>query len=278
LAAVESDMTSLTREVRFSVDRDWAGHVAGSRAVTNSWAGWPSAVGLVPYLCLRATVAGDPDRFTGLLCNVAILDDLLRRHAIPHTAEALKAYGWRISAERLLQEVWRAVAECPLPCGPMVALELCSTPSLRYAIRREKPHMVFLTQQFEFSAAHRLRAPGLSDDENRRIFGRCDNPAGHGHNYLVEVTLAGLPDERTGALVSLPRFEAIVKEHVIERLDHKHLNEDTPEFREVVPTVENLARVIFRMLEPHLRQWGLRSVRVWETAKTWAEYSQDAGD
>ena len=89
-------MVRLTREVRFSVDRDWAGHVEFSRPVTNSWGGWPSAVGLVPYLQLRATVVGEPDPRTGYLCNISVLDDLLRRHAIPLVADELRAHGWQI--------------------------------------------------------------------------------------------------------------------------------------------------------------------------------------
>lgn len=265
-------MIRLTREVRFSVDRDWAGHVEFSRPVTNSWGGWPSAVGLVPYLQLRATVAGEPDPATGYVCNISVIDQILRQHAIPHTAESLRQHGWRLAAERLLMDVWRAVsAEAP-PRAPLVQLELLATPHLRYRIVREAPTMVLLTQQFEFSAAHRLHCPALSEEDNRRTFGKCNNPSGHGHNYLVEVTVAGVPDEKTGAVLPLPRFEQIVKERVIDVLDHKHLNEDTEQFRTVNPSVENIARVIWSMLAPHVAPARLHAVRVYETPKTWAEY------
>jgi 6-pyruvoyltetrahydropterin/6-carboxytetrahydropterin synthase len=265
-------MIRLTREVRFSVDRDWAGHVEFSRPVTNSWAGWPSAVGLVPYLCLRATVAGRPDPLTGYLCNIRTLDELLRRHAIPHAAEQLERHGWRLPAERLLADVWKRVAPRTPPAATLVELELVATPCLRYAVKRELPDMVLLTQQFEFSAAHRLHCPALSDEQNRATFGKCNNPNGHGHNYLLEVTLAGRPDERTGALLPLPRFEEIVKAQVIDALDHKHLNADTPQFRTVNPSVENIARVIWEMLAGRFAPAALHRVRVWETPKTWAEY------
>ncbi|MEW6197798.1 MAG: 6-carboxytetrahydropterin synthase [Planctomycetota bacterium] len=266
-------MIRLTREVRFSVDRDWAGHVEFTRPVTNSFGGWPSAVGIVPYLRLRATVAGEPDPVTGYLCNIAILDDLLRRHAIPFAAESLREHGWRMSAEHLLGHIWeRVLPELPL-AAPLVALELCPTPHLRYAIRRENPAMVLLTQQFEFSAAHRLHCPQFSEDENRHTFGKCNNPNGHGHNYVVEVTVAGEPDARTGAVLPLPRFEQVVKERVIDRLDHTHLNADTAEFRTINPSVENIARVIWGLLAEHVSPATLHSVRVWETPKTWAEYA-----
>jgi 6-pyruvoyltetrahydropterin/6-carboxytetrahydropterin synthase len=266
-------MIRLTREVRFSVDRDWAGRVEFSRPVSNSWGGWPSAVGVVPYLRLRATVAGEPDPLTGYLCNISVLDELLRRHAIPQTAGALERHGWRISAERLLQDIWQRVASAAPAGAPLVQLELGVTPCLRYAIQREKPYMVLLTQQFEFSAAHRLHCPQLSEAENRQTFGKCNNPRGHGHNYMVEVTVAGEPDVKTGAVLPLPRFEEIVKQRVIDRLDHQHLNEDTEEFRTVNPSVENIARVIWGLLEAHVAPANLHHVRVWETAKTWAEYA-----
>jgi 6-pyruvoyltetrahydropterin/6-carboxytetrahydropterin synthase len=266
-------MIRLTREVRFSVDRDWAGHVESSRPVTNSYAGWPSAVGIVPYLRLRATVIGEPDPATGYLCNITIIDDLLRHHAIPFAADALREHGWHMPAEHLLDHIWQPVVAATPPGAALAALELCVTPYLRYAIHREHPAMILLTQQFEFAAAHRLHCPQLSDEDNRRTFGKCDNPHGHGHNYLLEVAVAGVPDAKTGALLPLPHFEQVVKERVIDRLDHKHLNEDTAEFCTVNPTVENIARVIWGLLADHVAPAKLHHVRVWETAKTCAEYA-----
>lgn len=267
-------MIRLTREVRFSVDRDWAGRIGFSRPVTNSWAGWPSAVGLVPYLRLRVTVAGEPDPLSGYLCNIARLDRLLRERAIPYAAVQLQRRGWRVHAEQLLAAVWGQVEPRTPPGTALVRLELLATPYLRYAIERESSPMILLTQQFEFSAAHRLHCPELSDEENRRLFGRCNNPNGHGHNYLLDVTVAGEPDATTGTLIPLPRLEQIVQEFVIEPLDHKHLNHDTGQFHNLNPSVENIARVIWGLLAPHLPpSTRLHSVRVYETPKTWAEYS-----
>ena len=268
-------MIRLAREVRFSVDRDWAGHIEFSRPITNSWAGWPSAVGLVPYLRLRATVCGEPDPTTGLLCNIQVLDDLLRRHAIPRTAEVLRDHGWRFSAERLLVDIWQGVARHAPQHAPLIHLELLPTPFLRYAIVREEPNMVMLTQQFEFSAAHRLHCRTLSEEENRRVFGKCNNPNGHGHNYVVEVTVSGTPDENTGTVLPLPHFEQVVKELVIDRLDHTHLNAETAEFSELNPSVENITRVIWGLLVERLSPARLAKVRVYETPKTWAECSAD---
>ncbi len=265
-------MIRLSREVRFSADRDWAGRVEFSRPVTNSWGGWPSAVGLVPYLVMRATVTGLPDPVTGYLCNITLLDQLLRRHAIPYACQKLSECGWRLPAERLVRDVWRQIVPLAPQGAPLETLTLLVTPHLNYAIHQRDPHMISMTQQFEFSAAHRLHCSQLSNEENRRTFGKCNNPNGHGHNYLLDVTIAGEPDEATGVLLPLPRFEQLVKEHVIDRLDHTHLNEDTAEFRTVNPSVENIARVIWGMLADRVGPARLQRVRVWETPKTWAEY------
>ena len=131
--------------------------------------------------------------------------------------------------------------------------------------------MVFLTQQFEFSAAHRLHSAQMSAQQNHQVFGKCNNPSGHGHNYLLEVAVAGVPDGRTGAVLSLPRFEQTVKERVIDRLDHMHLNTDVAEFHDLNPSVENIACVIWKLLEGHVAPAKLHRIRVWETAKTCAE-------
>ena len=136
--------------------------------------------------------------------------------------------------------------------------------------------MIRLSQKFEFSASHRLHSPNLSAEENRQCFGKCNNPLGHGHNYEVQVTLAARDTDASGSLAKLPQFESIVSRVVIDRFDHKNLNEEVDEFRELIPTVENIAMVIFRLLKPHLTHGAtkLAAVTVWETPKTWCEYSE----
>lgn len=135
--------------------------------------------------------------------------------------------------------------------------------------------MIRLSQKFEFSAAHRLHNPNLSDEDNQRLFGKCNNAAWHGHNYELQVTLAAQP-EHDGLLANLPGIEEIVARTVIDRFDHKNLNLQVPEFSDVIPTVENIARTIFRLLQPKLQSGSrkLASVTVWETPKTWCEYSE----
>ena len=132
---------------------------------------------------------------------------------------------------------------------------------------------VVVRQMFEFSAAHRLHVPGLSDAENESIFGKCNNPAGHGHNYRVEPAVGVDPSNpmRVGDL------ERIVDETVIERFDHKHLNDQTTEFATdggLNPSVENIAKVCFELLRDPIAAGGgtLRAVSVWETDRTSCTY------
>jgi 6-pyruvoyltetrahydropterin/6-carboxytetrahydropterin synthase len=266
------------REIRFSIDRDWARAAHGEDGfaqalpVTNSFGGWPSAVGIAPYLVLRIIVSGQPDPVTGYLVNIADLDHLLRQQAIPLAARRLSIEGVRLTGERLAAELWGHIAPLvPSPCH-LGALALWTTPYLSYALVAEAPTMVEVTQCFEFSASHRLHVPDLSPAENRHVFGKCNHLHGHGHNYRLEVTVAGPLAEQTGQVIALPQFEDVVRREVIERFDHVHLNADLPEFARLNPSVENIARTIWGLLHGKLSPATLRRVRVWETAKTYAEY------
>ncbi len=267
----------LMREIRFSIDRDWAraAHGAdgfeGALPVTNAWGGWPSAVGIAPYLVLRITVAGVPDPVTGYLVNIQDLDHLLRRQAIPMAAHRLNDEGVGLTGESLLRAVWDEVpARVPARCRAE-SLALWTTPYLSYAIVAGDSSMVELTQCFEFSASHRLHVASMSADQNRHVFGKCNNPSGHGHNYRVEVTVAGEVTKPTGRVLELPMFEETVRREVIDRFDHKHLNADVAEFSELNPSVENIAQAIWGLLCDKLAPARLQRIRVWETAKTYAE-------
>ncbi len=269
------------REIRFSIDRDWATAAHGqdgferAHPIANSWGGWPSAVGIAPFLVLRVTVSGIPDPVTGYLINIQELDQLLRNQAIPLTARQLHQKGVRLTGEALVRGIWECIARAsPSPCSPE-RLQLWTTPFLSYAVAAKDSAMIELTQCFEFSASHRLHVESMSPEENRQCFGKCNNPNGHGHNYQVEVTVGRTKVGDDGVVLSLPRFEDIVKREVIDRLDHTHLNADVPEFAGVNPSVENIARTVWNYLSGKTGEAVLRKVRVWETAKTYAEYCGD---
>ncbi len=132
--------------------------------------------------------------------------------------------------------------------------------------------MVEVTQSFEFSAGHQLWCDEFSEAQNRRLFGKCSNPNGHGHNYVVEVTLGGSPDKTTGSVINLEELSHIVNERVIGPFDHKFLNRECADFASLNPSVENIARVIWQRLVDHFDQAKLTKVRVWETPKTSATY------
>lgn len=133
---------------------------------------------------------------------------------------------------------------------------------------------ISLTRRYHFSASHRLHTPKLSEAENRRIYGKCSNPYGHGHNYVVEVTLAGPVDPETGMIANLAELDPFVQREVIEPFDHKFLNEEVPEFRTEVATTENLCREIFRRLKnfPAAR---VEKIRVEETSKNSFEMADE---
>lgn len=138
--------------------------------------------------------------------------------------------------------------------------------------------MISLTRCYRFPAAHVLAIPTESDAENERIYGKCANPAGHGHDYGVEVTVAGPLDPRTGRLIDPSRLDAIFEQRVARRLAHRMLNE-LPLFRErdLVPTAENIARVVFEQLEAPVAAAGaarLRRVRVLETRRNSFVYGE----
>jgi GTP cyclohydrolase IA len=134
---------------------------------------------------------------------------------------------------------------------------------------RRAPYLV--SRREAFNAAHQLRDPRRPEDENRRLFGKCVNV--HGHNYLLEVTVAGDPDPSTGYVVDLKSLSDLICREIIDHVDHRNLNTDVPWLAGRIPTAENLAAAFWARLEPHLPTDALRAVRVWETEKNWAEYT-----
>jgi 6-pyruvoyltetrahydropterin/6-carboxytetrahydropterin synthase len=159
-----------------------------------------------------------------------------------------------------LKEAW--------PGASLEAIALSLSPYQSWQVFAKEPQMIRLSQKFEFSASHRLHNPSLSDAVNADTYGKCNNPNGHGHNYELQVTLRS-----AGEAIDVPGFERTVSDTVIARFDHKNLNVELPEFRDLIPTVENIAMTIFRLLKSKFAG-KLASVTVWETPKTWCEYSE----
>jgi 6-pyruvoyltetrahydropterin/6-carboxytetrahydropterin synthase len=267
-------MFQLSREVRFTVnaaDVTDGGPSHPAEKPFNSFAGFPSMRGLGSYVSVQVTLAGALDRCSQYLLNIRDIDALVRQKAIPLVTAAYREQNRWPAA--LAVDLFERLALSGGPSLQSVRLNL--SPFLSYSAHVSELPMVRLTQRFEFSASHRLHNPELPDSENREIFGKCNNPNGHGHNYELAVTLVGVPDS-SGLLIDIPAFEKIVAETVIDRFDHRHLNLELPEFADLIPTVENIAMVIHRLLKPRLesRHARLTGVTVWETPKTWCEYSE----
>jgi 6-pyruvoyltetrahydropterin/6-carboxytetrahydropterin synthase len=131
---------------------------------------------------------------------------------------------------------------------------------------------IALTRRYRFAASHRLHSAALSEAENERIYGKCNSPYGHGHNYAVEVTVTGPVDEYTGMIANLGDLDPFVQREVIEAFDYKYLNEDVAEFQAIVPTTENVCREIYRRLAK-FQVARLERVRIEETSKNSFEYS-----
>ena len=132
--------------------------------------------------------------------------------------------------------------------------------------------IVYLTRRAVFSAAHRLHSPKLSDEENRQLFGKCNHPHGHGHNYVLEVTIRGEVDPATGIVMNLADLKTAISETVEAEVDHRHLNHDCPSFRGINPTSENLVVVFWKLLQARLPKGALYELKLHETENNVAIY------
>jgi 6-pyruvoyltetrahydropterin/6-carboxytetrahydropterin synthase len=280
----------LTREVRFAVDltAEEGRPVAGS----NGYAGKPpvSGIGQV-YHAIQVTVTGEPDPGDGYLVNIKDVDTAVRERAVPLVKEAVRQVvragcddtgRGHLGGGGLIRDAADALADS-FPPHEVVDVSLSLSPLTRL---HATPHdrMVRLKHTFEFAASHRLHNPAHDDATNRKVFGKCNNSHGHGHNYQVEVCVAGEPDA-DGFVVNFYDLERVVDEHVITPLDHKHLNVEVPEFMDATPgrlnpSVEHIAKVCHdRLVGPvadlAAGRGRLEAVTVWETPKTWCEYRAD---
>ncbi len=259
-------MLLLTRTVRFCVGE--APHEAATPR-SNTFAAWPSMRGLGRYYEIEAACAGEPDPRTGYFLNIRTIDEAVRSAALPLIREAVRqrpsAEPWAL-VERLLRSVSERLG------GSVRELAWRLTPFYCVSMEERRMPRCLIRQQFEFAASHRLHCPDLTAEENRLLFGKCNNERGHGHNYRVEVAVE--IDPREPRDFNLPLLEAIVSRSLIERFDHKYLNEDCAEFAGVSPSVENIARVAYGLLREDLARAGLdlRRVTIWETEKTGCTY------
>lgn len=262
-------MVLLSRAVRFCVEPE------PMPDGPNGFGGRPPMRALGAYFEIEVVCQGPPDPQTGYLVDIGTIDRAVRAIAPPAIRAAL--FGGRpAEPAAVLSSMTEQIATALAPARiARVRWRLTPTYSLEMegdAMPGDTPR-VRIRQQFEFAAAHRLHVPALSDEENRSLFGKCNNPSGHGHNYRVEA--AADTELRSDApAFTLTDLEDAVERAIIERFDHKHLNRDTEEFRERNPSVEHIAQVCYERLCEAVDPARARvhSVTVWETEKTCATY------
>jgi 6-pyruvoyltetrahydropterin/6-carboxytetrahydropterin synthase len=226
------------------------------------------------YVC-EATVKGRVDPKTGIVVNLVDVKQTLKGVVGPLDRAHLN-YDDPVfraltpTTERLARELWRRLA--PRLEGCELSRVRLHENRMRYVEYTGEDAMVYVTRRVEFNAAHRLHSRVLSDEENMRIFGKCNNPKGHGHNYELEVTVRGAIDEKTGMVIGLGDLDGVIQQEIVERYDHKNLNLDLEEFRTVNPTSEEFARVIWRRLAPRFTTPALYKIRLVETSNNAFEY------
>lgn len=132
--------------------------------------------------------------------------------------------------------------------------------------------MVYVTRKANFSASHRLYNPAWPDEKNNAVFGKCNNPNGHGHNYDIEVTVVGDPPADTGMVIDLKKLGDILEREVVDKVDHKHMNLDVDFLKGVIPTAENMAVAFWKILKPKITEGRLYSIKLYESTNNLVEY------
>jgi 6-pyruvoyltetrahydropterin/6-carboxytetrahydropterin synthase len=132
--------------------------------------------------------------------------------------------------------------------------------------------LVYLTRREHFNGAHRLFNPAWSEEKNSEVFGKCANKNWHGHNFDLFVTVKGEPDPGTGFVINAHELSGILKKQVVDKLDHKNYNLDVPELTGVMPSIENISMLIWKWVEPHLKNCRLHCVKLVETENIYVEY------
>lgn len=233
---------------------------------------------------LDVTVGGEIAPRQGIVVNIKEIDRLVKERILtvfdgkflnrqvpdfcerPATSENLAAF---IASE---------LAPHLPSCVTLQEIRLEETPLLSVAWRApgnetKEPIPMQLTRVYEFAASHRLHSPHLSEAENRELFGKCNYPHGHGHNYLLEVTVAGPVEEASGRIVDPEALDRAVHREVVDRYDHRHLNYDIPELEGLIPSTEVVTKVVWQRLQDHIPAPArLSRVVIRETARNFFEY------
>ncbi len=258
------------RQVRFSINpflpKDSEGY--------NSFASQPAGEGLSIFFELSVEVSGEVESSTGFVVNVIDIDKNVRKFVVPNFAERIRE-SYRqckhiglLGIGGLLRSVWGQLDD-KFGAARISQISLKLNPFRKVTIESKDCKMIYFSEKFEFAATHKLWNDEFSDERNFEVFGKCANPTGHGHNYVVEVTTK-VPEGEDG--FSIGDFEKTVDDELIKVLDHKNLNVDVGEFGKTNPTIENISAFAWGKLADKFGEAVLHCVTVWETDKTYCSY------
>jgi len=263
-------MYKLTRQVRFSVNPFLS---EGSRGY-NSYASKPAGDGLSIFFELSVELSGSIDPATGFVVNVSEIDSNVREFVVPNFAERIKK-NFQVAKHTGLPEIaellrctWNRLIG-KFETAKLSKLSLKLNPFRKIAISSKDINMVYFSEKFEFAAMHKLWNDDFSEQQNLEVFGKCANPNGHGHNYIVEVTIQ-MPASRNDLRIG--DFEKIVDNELIQLVDHKNLNADVEQLSPKNPTVENIVSFAWNQLAGKFGKAKLHRVTVWENDKTYCSY------
>jgi 6-pyruvoyltetrahydropterin/6-carboxytetrahydropterin synthase len=269
-------MVRLGRQVRFSIDPFLEHDSPGF----NSYASKPAGEGLGIFLELTIELVGPVAPQTGLLVNVSDIDRTVRQFAVPVFAGRIREHlrqGEHIDLRAAAQMLWLARERLRdrFEAARVDALTVKLNPFRTLAMDTKEPGLMYFSEKFEFAATHKLWSDGFSARQNVEVFGKCANPTGHGHNYIVEVTIRTPTD---GPAFKIGEFEQVVDSQLMQLVDHKNLNLDVPTFSTQTPTVENIALFAWERLTGRFASAQLHCVTVWESDRTYCSYCGPAGD
>jgi 6-pyruvoyltetrahydropterin/6-carboxytetrahydropterin synthase len=263
-------MHKLSRLVRFSINPFLPEDSSGF----NSFVSRPAGEGLSIFFELAVSLVGEVEPATGFVINVNDVDKKVQKYVVPIFAQQIRKdfrQGKHIGffgITKLLKSAWGQLAD-KFGTARLRELSLALNPFRRVAVDCEDCKMSYFSEKFEFAATHKLWNEDFSDEHNRKVFGKCANPAGHGHNYIVEVTIKRPTDKDN---LCIGDFEKVVDDEFIKLVDHKNLNVDVPHFAKTIPTVENIAAFAWEKLAGKFGEAVLHCVTIWETDKTSCSY------
>lgn len=284
-------MITMTRRLTFSAAHaDWL----ANRSLEENTALFGAHASPEPYghnYVLDVSVRGKIVPETGVLVNIKEIDRIVREQIVQtydhiFINRSVPAFADRPVTPENLTATFAAVLAPHMPTAVTLSgLRLEATPArwvewqAQNSHRAEENETMRVTHAYEFAASHRLHSPCLSDAENRELFGKCNYPNGHGHNYLLEVTLEGPVDPRTGRVIRPELLDAIVQREILDRYDHRHFNYDIPEFEGLVPSAEIITQVIWKRLRDQFSApVALYRVLVRETARNIFEMTREDED